>query len=217
MDKQYKCNLDLINKSNEELISERETRSPLIANDGTLPQHTKDKNATCDTKSAALDAGVILANQYLTAYHSQIATNVGLRKELTVAETKLASDVEQAVDYKKDALEKYFYKTYVLGYQAPVGTIDKVKGLELSAGDFSNTVKATWNKTVKPVTDYIIAWTQGDPMDENSWLFKNCHIESSLKYIIEGLESGKRVYVHVAGIGTAGQGPWSDLLNIIVQ
>ena len=48
MDKQYKCNLDLINKSNEDLLAERATRSPLITNDLSLASHVHAKNLTCD-------------------------------------------------------------------------------------------------------------------------------------------------------------------------
>ncbi|MBL7981237.1 MAG: hypothetical protein JNL52_05445 [Flavobacteriales bacterium] len=64
-----------------------------------------------------------------------------------------------------------------------------------------------WNTTTQ--------WTAGDPSDEKGWELVTVSTRSSAK--VTGLPSGKVSYFRVAGIGTKGMGPWSQVVSTLVK
>jgi len=86
--------------------------------------------------------------------------------------------------------------------------------LRASISDHTGRVDLTWDPVVPAVT-YHTEWTGGDPADEKSWELVSVSTRSSAK--VTGLPSGKVSYFRVAGIGTKGMGPWSQVVSSLVK
>jgi hypothetical protein len=80
--------------------------------------------------------------------------------------------------------------------------------------DHTGRVDLTW-APVDPAVTYHIQWTAGDPTDEKSWQLVAVSTRSSAK--VTGLPSGQVSYFRVAGIGTKGMGPWSQVASTLVK
>jgi len=80
--------------------------------------------------------------------------------------------------------------------------------------DHTGRVDLTW-APVDPAVTYHIQWTAGDPSDEKAWQLVAVSTRSSAK--VTGLPSGQVSYFRVAGIGTKGMGPWSQVASTLVK
>lgn len=80
--------------------------------------------------------------------------------------------------------------------------------------DHTGRVDLTWDP-VDPAVTYHTEWTAGDPADEQAWELVSVSTRSSVK--VTGLPSGKVSYFRVAGIGTKGMGPWSQVASTLVK
>ena len=80
--------------------------------------------------------------------------------------------------------------------------------------DHTGRVDLTW-APVDPAVTYHIQWTAGDPSDEKAWRLVAVSTRSSAK--VTGLPSGQVSYFRVAGIGTKGMGPWSQVASTLVK
>jgi hypothetical protein len=86
--------------------------------------------------------------------------------------------------------------------------------LRASISDHTGRVDLTWDAVV-PAVSYQTQWTGGDPSDEKGWELVTVSTRSSVK--VTGLPSGKVSYFRVAGIGTKGMGPWSQVVSTLVK
>ncbi|HRO98716.1 MAG TPA: fibronectin type III domain-containing protein [Flavobacteriales bacterium] len=86
--------------------------------------------------------------------------------------------------------------------------------LRASISDHTGRVDLSWDPVVPAVT-YHTEWTAGDPTDEQAWELVSVSTRSSVK--VSGLPSGKVSYFRVAGIGTKGMGPWSQVVSTLVK
>lgn len=80
--------------------------------------------------------------------------------------------------------------------------------------DHTGRVDLAWSP-VEPAVTYHIQWTPGDPSDEKSWQLVAVSTRASAK--VTGLPSGKVSHFRVAGIGTKGIGPWSQVASTLVK
>ena len=78
--------------------------------------------------------------------------------------------------------------------------------LDATAGDRDGELDASWD-TVAGAKSYVIEISE-DPPTPTSW--KHAGVSTKSKFTIEGLQSGKRYWIRVAAINTAGQSGWSD-------
>lgn len=86
--------------------------------------------------------------------------------------------------------------------------------LRAAITDHTGRVDLTW-APVEPAVTYHIQWTAGDPSDEKSWSLVSVSTRASAK--VTGLPSGQVSYFRVAGIGTKGMGPWSQVASTLVK
>jgi hypothetical protein len=98
-------------------------------------------------------------------------------------------------------------QAYEPGRAPAIGPMTQVVSLAATTGDFTGTVDLTWD-TVTGARSYVIQQTT-TPGDEASWKLVASCIRSGAT--VAGLTSGTKYYFRVAALGTAGQGPWSDL------
>jgi predicted phage tail protein len=78
--------------------------------------------------------------------------------------------------------------------------------LDVTAGDRDGELDASWD-TVAGAKSYVIE-TSEDPPTPTSW--KHAGVSTKSRFTISGLQSGKRYWIRVAAINSAGQSGWSD-------
>ena len=95
------------------------------------------------------------------------------------------------------------------GKSPGIGSLDRVTGLAASAAEVGS-VQLVWNPltgarsfTIEFTTDLAGPWNE-------------LGFSTSSSFLARDLESGIRHYFRVAGVGTAGRGPFSDEANQIV-
>ena len=104
------------------------------------------------------------------------------------------------------------------GYQlanaapAPTPNVTKPHNLAVTAGDMDGTVDASCDPTPHTMT-YEWQVTTGDAVNGPYTTAKQTSASSTT---LTGLTSGSRIWARVRGIGTKGEGPWSDPATKIV-
>jgi hypothetical protein len=78
--------------------------------------------------------------------------------------------------------------------------------LDSTIGDREGELDASWD-TVAGAKSYVIE-TSEDPPTPTSW--KHSGVSTKSRFTIAGLQSGKRHWIRVAAINSAGQSGWSD-------
>jgi hypothetical protein len=78
--------------------------------------------------------------------------------------------------------------------------------LDSTISDHDGELDASWD-TVAGAKSYVIE-TSEDPPTPTSW--KHGGVSTKSKFTIEGLQSGKRYWIRVAAVNSAGQSGWSD-------
>ena len=78
--------------------------------------------------------------------------------------------------------------------------------LDSTIGDREGELDASWDTTAG-AKSYIIE-TSEDPPTPTSW--KHSGVSTKSRFTITGLQSGKRYWIRVAAINSAGQSGWSD-------
>jgi len=78
--------------------------------------------------------------------------------------------------------------------------------LDTTIGDRDGELDASWD-TVAGAKSYVIE-TSEDPPTPTSW--KHFGVSTKSRFTIKGLQSGKRYWIRVAAINSAGQSGWSD-------
>lgn len=95
---------------------------------------------------------------------------------------------------------------------SPIGEMPQVENLSLTRGDNPGEVDAHWDPVAKK-KNYTIRVTD-DPLGSAAWITRGNPTKSSAT--IDGLTSGKKVWVQVCANGTAGAGAFSNPAPIIV-
>lgn len=88
------------------------------------------------------------------------------------------------------------------------------KDLRASITDHVGRVELVWSSLPEAVT-YHIQHTTVDPSVETNW--KLVSVTTKARMRLTDLPSGQVSYFRVAGIGTAGMGPWSQVASTLVR
>jgi hypothetical protein len=97
---------------------------------------------------------------------------------------------------------------------APLPELTMPTDLRAAITDHTGRADLNWSPLDGAMT-YHIQWTAGDPGDEKSWSLVSVSTRASAK--VTGLPSGQVSYFRVAGIGTKGMGPWSQVASTLVK
>ncbi len=95
---------------------------------------------------------------------------------------------------------------------SPVGEMPQVKNLSVTRGDNPGEIDPHWDPVPKS-KNYTVQVTD-DPIGSAPWITRGNPTKS--KMTIDGLTSGRKVWVQVAANGTAGTGAYSDPAVIVV-
>jgi hypothetical protein len=85
-----------------------------------------------------------------------------------------------------------------------VGPLGPPQNVEAIMSDYEGRLVTRW-KRLKGARTYVI-----EICLEGTNVWRQAGLSTRARFVIEGLESGKKYRVRVSGIGAAGQGPWSD-------
>jgi hypothetical protein len=124
--------------------------------------------------------------------------------KLDIALAKLANYVENASD--RDESKILTAGMSVRAKASPIGSLSAPAALSATAGDMDGEIDLSWD-CVHGAKTYV-AEKSPDPITADSWKLIKISTKSSIK--VTGLVSGTKYWFRVAGIGAAGQGPWSD-------
>ena len=94
----------------------------------------------------------------------------------------------------------------------PVGPLQKVTELSLTAGDDDGTLDSDWHAD-RDADSFELQKT-ATITDAASWQHLTNVTKSSAK--LTGLTSGVRIWIRVRAVGAAGPGPWSDPVSKMV-
>jgi hypothetical protein len=97
---------------------------------------------------------------------------------------------------------------------APAREPESPRDLRARISDHKGRVDLRWLPAVPAVT-YHIEHSSTDPEMEANW--KLVGVSTRSRYSVKGLPSGAMSYFRVAGIGTAGVGPWSQVASTLVR
>lgn len=134
------------------------------------------------------------------------------QKELRLLVNQLAGYVSSVAEGNELAILSSGFPVRKPGKPAPEPAMPMDVRAYIS--DHTGRVDLTW-AAVNPAVTYHIQWTAGDPTDEKAWSLIAVSTRSSTK--VTGLPSGQLSHFRVAGIGTKGMGPWSQVVSTLVR
>jgi hypothetical protein len=171
-------------------------------------------NATFPTPDPALATVTSASDALETAYN---AANVA--KQDATAKSSTQDDSESALDtvlmklanYVENASDSDETKILSAGMSVrakptPIGAIAMPSSLTATAGDKEGEIDLSWDR-VTGAKSYVVDMCP-EPITPANW--KQVTISTKSGYTVTGLTSGMKYWFRVCGIGSAGQGPWSD-------
>lgn len=185
--------------------------SESIAN---LPAFEEEEAIKTELTEASIELEDALTQQDLAAKKVQeTAARVQQAREKGVeAITKLANKV--SIDAKNNPNLVYETGFELLDSTPSYQTkIDPPMHLTLTESNGTAKLEASVKSMVKVAKSYIFQINY-DISNDKGW--QQILVTTRSKNTLVGLESGKRVWVRVAAVGTAGQSDWSDVASRIV-
>jgi hypothetical protein len=183
------------------------TPVPTLTSVDTLVQNLETKiNAR-----TARESDLQVATQQMNAAADLLAaalTNLGTYVETTANNTGTAANPAAAI-VESAGMDVAGSST------TPVGPMPKVTGLSGTAGDENGEVDLHWDPVRRGLAAYVIQMTN-DPAALTGWTILPNSAPKKSKSSQQGLTSATRVWFRVAAQGTAGQGPFSDPVQVTV-
>jgi hypothetical protein len=181
--------------------------TPPIANMG-------DAVTSLNTKLSALETA---NNAYKTLKAQTAAAKTTRDDALDEARTEGGLFIKKAESESKgDAgqLQSIGFQVTGTTTPAPAGPVPQLQNFIITAGDNDGSLDFSVDPPsgVK-VKTYLWQYTAGDPIN-GPWTSATPTTASSTT--VSGLTSGQRIWGRGAGVGTKGQGPWSDPFTKIV-
>jgi hypothetical protein len=133
-------------------------------------------------------------------------------KELRLLVNQLAGHVASVAEGNELAILSAGFGVRKPGKPVPEPAMPT--GLQVYISAHTGRVDLAWDP-VYPAVTYHIQWTAGDPTNEKAWELVAVSTRSSAK--VTGLPSGQLSHFRVAGIGTKGMGPWSQVASTLVK
>lgn len=96
---------------------------------------------------------------------------------------------------------------------APIGNLPAPTGLSATDGHDDGDINAHCNR-VKGAVSYVWETCAGENPIAGAW--GGTKVSTASTMMLSGYEVGARIWVRVAAVGAAGQGPWSEPVSLIV-
>ena len=185
-----------------DFILERMTGNPAFP----TPTPTLD---TLATAIADLRAAITAA---LDGGKTATAIRKARQRELTLLINQLAGYISSVAEGNALAILSSGFE--VRGKRQPAPEPGTPRNLRAYITDHTGRVDLAW-APVEPAVTYHIQATSTDPQDEKGWQLAAVSTRASAK--LTGLPSGQIMHFRVAGIGTKGIGPWSQVASTWVK
>jgi len=134
------------------------------------------------------------------------------RKELRLLLNQLAGYVSSLAEGSATAILSSGFDVRRNGSPAPEPGVPA--DLRASISAHLGRADLRWSPAL-PAVSYHIHHTNDDPAVESNW--KLVGVSTRSRYSVKGLPSGTTAHFRVAGIGTAGVGPWSQVASTLVR
>ena len=198
-----KVKLELDRKNASEVVELSKTIVKDMTGNATFatPSPTLAAITTAQTNvSTALtdaEAARKLAQQKTTVVNQQLATLTTLLKQLGAYVDNVCNGDEAKI--RGAGMD-------VRGDNAPVGSMPKVTSVNATHGDNAGEIDLHWDR-VPGAKSYVVE-TAIDGATPLVW--QHSVVTTKSKAEVQHLQSGSRYHLHVAAVGAAGQGAWSD-------
>ena len=103
------------------------------------------------------------------------------------------------------------------GFRRPGGPLAEPgmpRNLSARISEHEGRVDLTWTPVPEALT-YHILHHSSDPLAVDGWTLVGVSTRGA--FVVKGLTSGKQAHFKVAGIGTRGMGPWSQVASSLVK
>jgi hypothetical protein len=165
---------------------------------------------------ASVTAAAVVLRQAVTGSLDGGKTATAIRKvrhkELHLMLNKLAGHVSSVAGEDELLIRSCGFG--VRRTPTPQGEPGKPASVRAAATEHLGRVDLAWTPVPEAVT-YHIQHTQGDPLGEDGWELIAVSTRAAVQ--VKGLPSAKLSHFRVAGIGTAGMGPWSQVSSCLVK
>jgi hypothetical protein len=91
------------------------------------------------------------------------------------------------------------------------GLPGKITGLNATVGDNAGEISLYWDKDDAAKSYVVEIALEASPL-----VWQSGMVSTKTRATLKNLTSATRYYIHVAAVGAAGQGPWSDTVNKVV-
>ena len=172
-----------------------------------------DSNATYPSPNpsivqlTAARTNIIAKTNAISAAEASLRTEFAERADL---EAQLVTYLEQEAAYVENASGGDKAKILSSGFpvrgpRVPVGPLSAPQALSLIFGQSEGTVACSWD-AVRGASSYVLECTQ---TENGPW--SQVAVTTTSSYIAGGLQSGKKYFFRVQGVGAAGPGAWSEV------
>ena len=185
-----------------QFILERMTGNPAF------PSPVPSLSAIGDAVDALTAAQVAALDGGKTA----VAVQRSRKKDLRLLLNQLAGHVASVAEGNELAILSSGFAARRRG--GPLPEPGMPKDLRASITDHKGRADLTWSPVGEAVT-YHIQHSSQEPTEEGHWTLVAVTTKARIR--VHGLPSGKVSYFRVAGIGTAGMGPWSQVASTLVK
>jgi hypothetical protein len=155
----------------------------------------------------AARANIIAKTNAISAAEMSLRTEYAERADL---EAQLVTYLEQEATYVENASGGDKAKILSSGFpvrgpRVPVGPLPGPQNLSLVFGQSEGTVACSWD-AVRGAYSYVLECAQAE---NGPW--SQVAVSTTSSYIASGLQSGKKYFFRVQGVGAAGPGAWSEV------
>jgi hypothetical protein len=95
----------------------------------------------------------------------------------------------------------------------PVGALPMPTNVSVVNGPGAGELSLRW-KPVRGAKSYVVE-QRADGASPDAWLAAASSTKA--KATVKGLVNGRKYWLRVAAVGTAGQGAWSEVVGVVVQ
>lgn len=213
---EVKINLTRMNA--DDLITDMKNHAALAA--PTAPGSTppvpnmSDATTSLNTKIAAAETDNNAYKAMKSALAALLTKRNGSRDALRAEGELFIKKAESESRGDAGQLQALGFQVTGTTAPAPAGPVPQLQNFMITAGDDEGSLDFSVDPPsgVK-VKTYLWQYTAGDPIN-GPWTSATPTTASSTT--ISGLTSGQRIWGRGAGVGTKGQGPWSDPFTKIV-
>lgn len=203
MHENAKVKQELDRKSVPEKVAYGENVTQMMGADQTF-NTLNAKIATAAQATTDLDTAKNAKDAAEAAAHAATAEQHNKEEEYDQAFDELGNGVDDIAKGDKTIIDLSGMDSFLPGKAADIGQLPQVEALDINEGANPGEIDLAWD-ALNGANSYLVEVSIDNP---NNWAFAGTSTKSS--FTADGLVSGTTYWFRVAGVGAAGQGPFSN-------